>query len=170
MDKKIIRVGSNSYKLLIGEFDEEVEVEDLLKIDYSNIVGEVITFPIIVNRLGVMLADMEANVSEKKLNLEIKEAQLREKYELEMIEEGKKATVDKLNTAVSLDKTYQTFKKLYIEAIKQRDYVNSVFWSAKDKSNKLDRMSMSISGDVEDYILESKVNNIEIKKSKKLID
>ena len=170
MDKKIIRVGSNSYKLLIGEFDEEVEVEDLLKIDYSNIVGEVITFPIIVNRLGVMLADMEANVSEKKLNLEIKEAQLREKYELEMIEEGKKATVDKLNTAVSSDKTYQTFKKLYIEAIKQRDYVNSVFWSAKDKSNKLDRMSMSISGDVEDYILESKVNNIEIKKSKKLID
>ena len=170
MDKKIIRVCSNSYKLLIGEFDEEVEVEDLLKIDYSNIVGEVITFPIIVNRLGVMLADMEANVSEKKLNLEIKEAQLREKYELEMIEEGKKATVDKLNTAVSLDKTYQTFKKLYIEAIKQRDYVNSVFWSAKDKSNKLDRMSMSISGDVEDYILESKVNNIEIKKSKKLID
>jgi len=171
MESKQLKIGGKSYRLQIGDFGEEIEVEDLLKIDYSNLVGEMVTFPIILNRLGIMLADVESIVAEKKLSLDVNEAKIREKYEEEFLLEGKKPTVDKLNTAMSLDKIYQTFKKAHIESIKNRDYVNSIYWAAKDKSGKLDKLSLSLqAGDISDYILEGKVNNINISKSKRLID
>ena len=44
--KKVINIGGRQYVLRVGEFDEnELDVEDLLKIDYSNLVGELVTFP-----------------------------------------------------------------------------------------------------------------------------
>lgn len=167
METKVIKINQSTYKLNIGEFADEVEIDDLLKIDYSNLVGEMITFPIILNRLGIMLADVESIVSEKKLSLEVNEAKIREKYELDFLAEGKKPTSDKLSAAVSMDKIYQMFKKAHIEAVKNRDYINSIYWAAKDKSGKLDKMSMSIqSADIADYILEGKVNGIIISKNK----
>ena len=47
MQKKIIQVGENTYKLLFDDFDEDMDIDSLLKIDYSNIVGELITFPVL---------------------------------------------------------------------------------------------------------------------------
>ena len=49
MDKKIVTIGSNTYKLLFDDFDEEVDIDSLLKIDYSNLIGELVTFPVILN-------------------------------------------------------------------------------------------------------------------------
>lgn len=169
--KKAIQIGDSSYVLSYKEFEEEVDIDDLLKIDYSNIIGELITFPMILNRIGMMLAEMDAKLSAKKMTVEIQEAKLKEKYKLEITKSGEKATVDAINAAVTLDSSYQAFKRLYITAQKDRDYINSLFWCAKDKSEKLDKMSMSIqTGDVSDYLIEGKVNTITINKKGRLID
>lgn len=173
MEKKIISIGNRTYRLLFDSFEEDVDVDSLLKIDYSNLLGEMITFPVIVNRFGNMLAEAESQVSEKKLTLEVYEAKLKERLRIELADQngGKNPTVEALNNAVIADKGYQVFRKKYIETQKTRDYINSIFWSAKDKSSKLDKLSLSIQpSDLAESVIEGRVNNIVIKKTKNLID
>lgn len=174
MDKKIVKIGDKTYKLIFDEFDENMDIDSLLKIDYSNIIGELITFPVIVNRFGLLLAEAESRVAETKLNLEVFEAKMKERLRLELAEanNGKAPTVEALNNAVVSNLGYQAMRKNLIDSQKTRDYMNSVFWSAKDKSEKLNKLSLTIQqGDVSDAVIEGRVNNVLIKKGKKqLID
>lgn len=173
MQKKVIQVGENTYKLLFDDFDEDMDVDSLLKIDYSNIIGELVTFPVIVNRFGNLLAEAESKVAEAKLNLEVFEAKTKERLRNELAEAngGKNPTVEALNNAVLMNKAYQTLRKQFIEVQKTRDYLNSIFWSAKDKSAKLEKLSLTVqNGDIPDSVIEGRVNNVLIKKTKKIID
>ena len=171
--KKIINVGGQTLAIVYEEFDEKVDLDNLLKIDYSNLMGEIITFPIIVNRFGLLLADAESAVAEAKLTLEIYEAKAKERFRVQLLGEngGKNPTVDASNSAVIQDKGYQQMKRKFIDAQKVRDYLNSAFWSAKDKSAKLDKLSLTIQdGELPDEVLERRVNGIKVKKVKKTIE
>lgn len=173
MEKRLITIGNKTYKLLFDSFDEDMDIDSLLKIDYSNLIGELITFPVIVNRFGNLLAEAESQVAEAKLNLEVFEAKTKEKLRSELAEanNGKAPTVEALNNAVVGNKAYQAMRKKYIETQKMRDYVNSIFWSAKDKSEKLNKLSLTIQqSDISDSLIEGKVNNVLIKRTKKIID
>lgn len=173
MEKKIITIGEKTFTLTFDKFDEEMDIDSLLKIDYSNLIGELVTFPVIVNRFGQLLAEAESQVSEAKLNLEVFEAKTKEKLRIELAAENnsKAPTVEALNNAVVSNKAYQSMRKRLIEAQKTRDYMNSIFWSAKDKSSKIDKLSLTVQqGDIADAAIEGKVNNVLIKKSRKLID
>lgn len=171
MEKKVVNIGGKQYVLKVGEFDEELEIEDLLKIDYSNLVGELVTFPIIENRVGLMLADAESKVAEVKLNRDILEAKLKEKYSLLLSDGGKRPTIDAINAAVLQDKGYQAILRSKIAAEKARDYANSLLWSCKSKSSKLEKLSLTIQNqDVPPEILEGRVNGIVIKRGKRVID
>lgn len=173
MEKRLITIGNRTYKLLFDGFDEDMDIDSLLKIDYSNLIGELITFPVIVNRFGNLLAEAESQVAEAKLNLEVFEAKTKEKLRTELAAEnnGKAPTVEALNNAVVSNKAYQAMRKKYIEVQKTRDYINSIFWSAKDKSEKLNKLSLTIQqGELTDSVIEGRVNNVLIKKTKKLID
>ena len=173
MQKKLITVGDTTYKLLFDDFDEDMDIDSLLKIDYSNIIGELITFPVIVNRFGNLLAEAESKVSETKLNLEVFEAKTKERLRVELAEAngGKNPTVEALNNALLMNNAYQVMRKRLIEVQKTRDYINSIFWSAKDKSSKLDKLSLTVQGgEIPDEVIEGRVNNVLVKKTKKIID
>ena len=173
MERKIITIGGITYKLLYDKFDDEMDIDALLKIDYSNLLGEIITFPVIVNRFGNLLAEMESQIAEKKLTLEIYEAKTKERLRILLTTQanGKAPSVDALNTAVTLDKGYQAMRRSFNETIKNKEYIQSTFWSAKDKSGKLDKLSLTIqNGDINESLIESKVNNVIVKRTKKLIE
>lgn len=173
MQKKVIQVGETTYKLLFDDFDEDMDIDSLLKIDYSNIIGELVTFPVIVNRFGILLAEAESKVAEAKLNLEVFEAKTKERLRNELAEAngGKNPTVEALNNALLMNKAYQSLRRQFIEIQKTRDYVNSIFWSAKDKTSKIEKLSLTVqNGDIPDSIIEGRVNNVLIKKTKKIID
>lgn len=173
MNKKIINIGEQSYKLLYDEFEDGIDIDNLLKIDYSNLIGEIITFPIIVNKFGLLLADAESKVAETKLNIDVYESKAKERLRLRLQEEngGKNPTVDALNSAVMQDKGYQALKRKLIDVIKTRDYINSIFWSCKDKSEKLNKLSLTIqNAEIPEEVLQGRVNNIVIKKVKRVID
>lgn len=173
MNKKIINIGEQSYKLLYDEFEDGIDIDNLLKIDYSNLIGEIITFPIIVNKFGLLLADAESKVAETKLNIDVYESKGKERLRLRLQEEngGKNPTVDALNSAVMQDKGYQALKKKLINDIKTRDYINSIFWSCKDKSEKLNKLSLTVqNAEIPEEVLQGRVNNIVIKKVKRVID
>lgn len=175
MIKKVINIGDSTYTLRFDEFEDDVDIDSLLRIDYSNLLGEMITYPTIVAKFGNMLAEAESQVNEKKLNLDVLEAKLKEEYRIRRLEEngGKNPTIDSLNAAVLLDKRYQAFKKSYISAMKTRDYMLTTYLSAKDKSEKINRVFYQARpGDIPDQVIEGRVNNTIIKKAKgsKLIE
>ena len=173
MQKKVIQVGETTYKLLFDDFDEDMDIDSLLKIDYSTIIGELVTFPVIVNRFGILLAEAESKVAEAKLNLEVFEAKTKERLRNELAEAngGKNPTVEALNNALLMNKAYQSLRRQFIEIQKTRDYVNSIFWSAKDKTSKIEKLSLTVqNGDIPDSVIEGRVNNVLIKKTKKIID
>lgn len=170
MAKKIINIGKDTYVVNFDEFDDDIELEDLLKIDYSNILGEMLTFPIIVAKLGNMLADAESKVNEKKLNLDVQEAKLKEEYRVRLAEAngGKNPTIDALNTAVLIDKRYEAYNKMLIEAKKIRDYMLTIYLAAKDKSEKINRVFYQVNPqDIPDGVIEGRINNTIVKKSDK---
>lgn len=171
MEKKVVTIGGQTYVLRFDEFDEDVDIDSLLKIDYSNLIGEMITFPVIVNRFGQLLAEAENQVALAKLNLEVTEAKLKESLRIKLADRnGKAPSVDAVNTAVLLEKAYQAMRRSFLEKQKTRDYMNSIFWSAKDKSEKLDKLSLTVQPtDIADSVIEGRVNNVLIKRTKKLI-
>ena len=169
MIKKTLTVGDSTYVLKFDEFDEDVDIDSLLKIDYSNLLGEMVTYPTVVAKFGNMLAEAESQVSEKKLNLDVQEAKLKEEYRIKLAEQnnGKAPTVDALNSAVLLDKRYQAFKRAYIAAQKTRDYMFTTYLAAKDKSEKINKIYFQSSpSDVPDTVIEGRVNNTIIRKAK----
>lgn len=172
MSTKLVQIKNKSYHFNFDDFDEDVDIDDLLKIDYNNLIGEMITFPVIVNRFGVLLAEAESRVAEMKLNLEVLEAKTKERIRLELTEQnGKSPTVEALNNAVLMNPAYQAMKKKFIDVQKTRDYINSAFWSAKDKSSKLDKLSLTITSDgISDTQIEGRVNNVLVKRVKKTIE
>ena len=173
MEKKIVTIGSNTYKLLFDDFEEDIDIDSLLKIDYSNLVGELVTFPVILNRFGLLLAEAESQVAETKLNLDVFEAKTKEKLRIDLALEnnGKNPTVETLNNAVTSNKAYQAMKRKLIEVTKTRDYMNSIFWCMKDKASKLEKLSLSIQpSDIPDSVIEGRVNNVLIKKAKRVIE
>lgn len=173
MEKRIIQIGGNTYKLIFDNFDDDVDIDSLLKIDYSNLIGELVTFPVILNRFGILLAEAESQVAETKLNMDVYEAKTKERLRIELAEQnnGKAPTVEALNNAVVSNKAYQAMKRKYIEVVKTRDYINSIFWAVKDKSEKLNKLSLSIQpGDLSDSVIEGRVNNVLVKKTKKVIE
>lgn len=174
-----VTVGNKVCQLTIKMFDDEIDVETLLKIDYSNLTAELITFPVIVNRFGLLLADMESKVSEAKLNLEIYEAKKKEDIRRALTEQEEdkkgniktiKPTIDEINSGLIKDKVYQVHKKLVFKAQKERDYINSIFWASKNKMTILEKLSTNVkAGDVEEALLKKTINGIQIRFSETLI-
>lgn len=165
--------------LKINSFDTDVDVDDILKIDYANIMGEVLTFPVLMNRIGLLKAEQEEIVSYAKLDLEIYQAQLSEEKrksltQPELDSKGNqkmsKPTVAEVDNAVLLDKKFRVKKEAFFR--KQRDmaYIESLYWAAKSKDDKLNKLSNQlIPSEHEGDILEGTINGILIKMGEKLI-
>lgn len=172
---KIIH-GDNTILLKVVLFDVEVDVDTILKIDYQNLIAEILTFPVIVNKFGLLLADAENKVSETKLDLEIYSAKRKEILRTKLTEIGegknkdKKPTKEELESALFADAVYQLKQKKVFKAQKERDYINSIYWSAKDKSDKLNKLSVTIqAGDIDEKLLNGAINGIQIRTQKSRI-
>lgn len=172
MSTKVVQVKDKTYRFNFEDFEEDVDIDDLLKIDYDNLLGEMITFPVIVNRFGTLLAEAESKVAEAKLNLEVFEAKTKERIRIELTEQnGKSPTVEALNNAVLMNPAYQAMKKKLIDIQKTRDYINSAFWSAKDKSDKISILYRNSEASSEDFNKEVySSNGVSLKKTKKIIE
>lgn len=157
--------------LQLPEFDAEIDTNDFLKIDYSNLMGELITFPIIMNRIGLLKAEMEEIVKTKKFESDIYTSKLSAYYRKrlssrESSEGGKikKPTIDEVKDAVLCDEGYQVVQRNLIRTEKGLAQIESCFWSAKDKSHKLDKIAEKLSPkEFEREIVEGSVNAVLIK-------
>lgn len=177
-DVIIIETGKRITVLKVLDEDQEIDAEDILNIDYSNIIGEVLTFSVILNRIANLKAEINNTYSNAKLDLEIKEAQLSEKFRKELTEDildkngnflkKDKPTVKEVENKVITDEEFIAMRREVFKLEKQQSYLESLYWAAQDKSKKLDKLGSSIKpDDFDKEIITGAVNGIMIKSIKK---
>ena len=124
--------------------------KQLTKIDYGNLYAEIVTIPELLNRLGALRADAQARLAEEQLKLSIRSAQLAEYYRKDLVSHTtdskgnpkvKEPTQPMVDNHVRLDPARYNMKKKVIRYQKEYDYVDALYWAAKSKSDKLDKIS-----------------------------
>lgn len=158
--------------LTVDDGGARFDTEDILRIDYSNIVGELLTFPVIVNRIGILKAQADNAVRDKKFRCDIFEAELAEKFRKSLVtyeiqkggtKKAKAPVLDAVNNAVKLDSGYQAIMNEYFRAKRNAEYVDSLYWSVKSKDDKLKALSHYVPKEFEKDIVEGVINGIKIK-------
>jgi hypothetical protein len=160
----LFNIGDKVIKFSVEDFDD-IDIDKILKIDYANILAEIITFPLVVNKFGLLAADMDNEFQMAKLDLSIYEAKRKNQLREELLEEnGKKPTVDEVESALLTDKVWKVKRVKMHRIQKEKEYMYSIYTSAKDKSTKLDKLSMTLRpGDVDLDLIQKQMNNVYFK-------
>lgn len=161
-DKVVITLGSGKVLYLNSKsLNEEIAVDELLQVDTQNLIADIVTFPVVMQKVGMLLAKVNNKVAEAELNLRIWQAKKREKIRLQLEESGEKATESKIEDKMRSDPMYLTLKKHQIQQQKNQEYINNLFWSVKSKDNKLDKLSLTLKqGDIEETLVKGAINKI----------
>tara|TARA_R110000803_G_scaffold210835_1_gene284164 strand:+ start:34208 stop:34798 length:591 start_codon:yes stop_codon:yes gene_type:complete len=172
MSKVNINVGGKKITLTTKDFDENIDVDDLLSIHYENIPGEVITIAVLLNRIGLLKAQAEGEAKKAKLNSEIAEAKLKKSLRREASINGNYFTIDgqriklsekSLEESMYLDPLCQQAAEDRIIAETNHETVSVLYWSLSEKSKKLDNMIRGTKPeDFIESIIEGKINDIYI--------
>jgi len=182
-DQNIIKLDLGGDKIIvlkITNFDTDVDTDDILKIDFSNILGEILTFSVIYNRIGILRAEMENIVKRAEFDLEIYRANLEERLRKSLSrkenyyrKDGTKIvepTSTEITNNVFMDEGFQNKKSVFFRLKKEFSYVENLYWSAKSKDDKLNKISEKITpSEFEKELIGDKINGIIIKSCEKLI-
>jgi len=159
-DIKVITIGKKTVTLKIKDLDNDLDVDEMLQIDYANILGEILTFPVLLNRLGILLADVENALRRAEFDLAITKEDLKKKRaivetkafhalrdgdEKKNIKPINSPTKDQIGNYVRTknpehqkeEEKYIEEKRKLLDIIRDKDYINSFYWSAKSKDDKL---------------------------------
>ena len=160
--------------LVTNGFEETVDIDKLTSIDYSNLYGEAVTVSALLNKVGLLRAEAERAVSEKKLEKEVYEADMKKGWRREANRNGGKFTIEDeeiklsekaLDEALLLDEDYQKLCLEYIEAQKNFSVLYALQWSVQDKSKKLNNLLKPVTPqEFLSELVEGKVNSFLIAK------
>lgn len=156
--------------LNILPFDTDIEVDDILKIDYHNIMGEILTFNVLFNRIANLKAEQDNIVAVSKMDIEAYEAQLYEEHKKELLKANEKATEKALEMAITRDPRFIAKKKAHLEKVKNASYLDSLYWAAQNKSGLLRSCSDKLKP--EEFmgeLVSDTINGVMIKANEKLI-
>ena len=161
----VIEYNEKKYMLKVMPFDSEIDTEEITGIDISNILGEVLTFPVVMNKLGIIRAEMNRILKQTKVYVDINLAKLNKEAGLALIKLAPKSnTVDNRQTWVVCHPRYLELQEMLIEAERQFEVLDSLYWSAKSKDEKLNKMSHNlVPSEFELEKLQGVVNRVLIK-------
>ena len=146
-------------------FEDEIDVDEICKIDYSNIYGEVVTCTALMNRIGIIRAEAESILKEKELLAKIEEARIKKDERRKAVSDSRKITEGGLEEMVMLDEGLQIMKKNVIKAQKDFSFIESLYWALSSKDKKLNNLIKEVTPEeFEDRLIEGKVNGFIIKK------
>lgn len=168
--KTVIHLGDKPVSLNMRDFDDEIDVDNLTSINYYNLYGEAVTVPALLNQVGILKAQQEKVFSDKKLEFEIFEAELRQRIRKESTETSQKLTEKGLDELVSIDGGYKIKKKNVATAQYNLNVIESLWWAIKSKDTKLNNLLKGVSPEeLFSELVEGTVNNIVIKKHKGIV-
>lgn len=179
VEKVTIELKTRVIVLSLEPLDTDTNMDEFCKIQYHNIMGEILTCSVALNRVGNMLAEMDEILSESKLDFDIFYAQQIEKqrkaltFQIDLPKGGTKVdkpTKDEVENAVMTTPEYKAKKLNLIKLQKNQSIINAWYWSLKSKDDKLNKISEKLRPEeFEKEILEGKVNGVMLKKVSKAI-
>lgn len=181
-NKEVIKIALENKVIVLTyeSFDTDVDMDNLTQIQYDNLFGEIITVSTLMNKIGLLQADVEAVVKHHDLELAIYKADLYERYRksltrrenyirkdgIKIIEPGN----TELENAVYRDEGYKLKVSENIRLHKNLAYIQSFYWSVKSKDNKLNAlMKGTTPEEFTNGILEGTINTIMIKDRKSVL-
>lgn len=171
----LVHFGNIPVSLKTSDWDNEVSIDDLLAINYSNLYGEAVTISALLNKIGMLRADAERELSEKKLVRDVLEATLKKGWRREANVNGGRFTIDgediklsekALDEALLLNEEYQERSLEYIDAQKNFSVLDSLLWAVQDKSRKLNNILKPVTPqEFLNDLVEGEVNTYIIRKA-----
>lgn len=158
-------------------FDEgnDIDVDKILKIDFFNLISEIVTFPSILNKLGILLGQVENSLREAEIDYKIWKAKeqerIRNRWDNDVnkkVVRGYKYTKDEVYDNLCTSPVYKAKKNRLSRLQKEKDYVSSIYWSAKAKSDQLSKLSLTL-GEIDSSDLPKEFNGVRIKVDRPLI-
>lgn len=179
-EKVTIQLESKVLVLSFLEFDTDIDVEDLTRIHYENIFGELVTVSALLNRVGIIKADYEHIVKNHRFETDIYRAELEERFRRELTIKTPKVRSEGMNiekpssTEVSnnayLDPIFQNKMKKQYRLEKELAYIDSLYWAIQSKDKKLQGILKGITPkEFESEIVEGIVNGFFVDSVENLI-
>jgi hypothetical protein len=175
--KYTIHVGDQPIVLEHDNFESVINVDDLTKIDTSNLFGEAVTISAAVNRIGLLKAEVEGTMADLKLELKIYESNYRSNLRKQASQNGGsytirvgnedvsvKITEKALETCFEADEKWIELMRQYNKAEKNFNGLSSLYWATQDKSRKLNGLvSGTTPTEFVQGLIEGKVNGMLVK-------
>ena len=178
--KFVLHLDNKPVVLIYNDIEEEINVDEITSINYSNLYEEAVTISTLINNVGQLRAEAEHIYDLKKLETKTMAANLEKRWrkEANKTEGGKftvtmdegdtvsiKLTEKALESAMDGDKGYQICKSNELNAKRDFAYIDALYWAIQDKSKKLDNLLPKVTPkDFYNELIEGKINNIFIKK------
>ena len=163
-DEVILHLKNKVVIITSQGFDSEIDIDDLLQLDHTNLYAELITIPVLINKIGLLKAESIAIYERKKMDFSILEAKLSEYYRVKAKESEIKPTEKWLEEKVTLDKSWVIEKRNLIEAQKNVDFMWGLWQSVLSKDNSLKTATRNIiPSEHENSLIEQKINTVMIK-------
>lgn len=174
--KLIIEQEDKTIVLISPDVDEEIYLEDITSINHSNLYGEVVTIPALLNKIGQWKADYERKAREAKLYCDVYVSELKRQYRREAANNNGKISIDDeefkltekgLDELVLLNDKYQEYLMEQIEIESKRDKLDALWWSIKSKDQKLNNLLPKVTPkEFVSELIEGKINSFTIVKPK----
>ena len=148
-----IKVGDKTFNVIDNTFQENINIESLVSIDTNNLFGEAMSITQLKNQIGLLKSQLENDINNLKLDVKIFESTFvmnirktasknSNKYQFE--EDGEvyeiKVTEKYLDTCFYTNQDWKDLNRDLIEKQKSLSDLDVLYWSANNKSNKLDNM------------------------------
>lgn len=142
MKEFIIKSNTGNITLTSGALPNELNLDSIIGIDASNILGELLVVPVLLNKLGIIAAEATNELERKDFDLSVLEAQLADQYRKDNSE--KKPTVKEIEGFVIKNSLYKERKAAVLELKKLNKVVDAAYRACMSKDNKLNRLASSI--------------------------
>ena len=163
-NETVVHFRKRMIKLVSLELPDTLDVDELCRIDYSNLFGEALTIPVALNKLGNLMSEAESEYEKQKIRTKIEESNLSKNFRRNWVSTEEKFTEKKLEEKVHSDPKYKQIKYDEIEAQKNFGFISNLFWALKSKDEKLNVLMKGIKPeDFEKELVEGVVNTYMIR-------
>lgn len=168
-EKLSIEYNGKMLVLTVDSFGDNIDIPSLTKIDVNSLLEETVTSPSLLNQAGNMLADCQYHRDMIKLDNKILYANLWTMKAQELAEGPKKPTQNDIENAVIASDEYRLMEERLLKTDKELDYIKSLYWSIKDKCDKLNKLIDNVNpNSFNPEIVEKKLNNVTLQVKEKI--
>jgi hypothetical protein len=146
LNQVMTRYAGKDYLVIFPVDFETIDGEDAVVIHYENIIGEILVFNAIANRIGLLLGEKKNQLKMSETYLNWLGANLRKEFRTEQAKEStKKLTVQELDDMVLLDQRYRDQQVAVIILENELNKMEVLYWSCKSKQKSLEMLSAKLS-------------------------